>query len=124
MERKKTEKLDVIKYVGTKTKIAKAQYQNAKHGAILFLQTEKIELLGDDTLPENVDLTGTLLLSFMEDKEGLIYIGEDTKLDKFLKAKEIDTESMPEFEPLLDVGTFIGKDVIVQKNDRGFLQIA
>lgn len=121
----KTEKLDVTKYVGTKADIVVSEIRNSKFGLVLFLQTNPIELKGDDKLPEGKLLSASIMLGFVEDKDGNLAIGENTKLDKFLKAKDIDSEN--DIPDSIEEGTvvkkFLGMEVTCQKNDNGFLEI-
>lgn len=114
MERKELEKLDVEKYIGTKTEIANAEMVTTKHGEALRLTTSVI----DEAVGEN-GLRVNKMFSFMRGDDGKAYIGIDTKLDNFCKQKKIDVSKIPEDlnqEGLVDA--FVGIPVTVQLSTR------
>ena len=125
METRKLEKLDVTKYVGTDAKINKAEFQELKYGKCIFIETTPIPLIDGDTLPENAELKASIILPLQEDeKDDTVFIGEDTKAEKFIKAKGLKVEDVPDFELGASLEMFLGIEVKCQKNDRGFLEIA
>ena len=124
MKSEKLEKLDVTKYVGTETAVNKAEFRELKHGKCIMLETAPIPLKDGDTLPDGAELKGSIILPLHENKDNEIIIGEDTKTDKFIKAKGLSVADVPDYEQDSTIEMFIGLKVIVQKNDRGFLEIA
>lgn len=127
MERRETEKIDVSVYVGVKADIVIAEVRQMQFGKVIYLETGPIKQVDGHRLRDNKNLTATKILGLMEDNEsGRLYIGIDTKADKFLKAKGIDIEK--DIPSDINVGDRIKalelKKVTLQKNDNGFLEIA
>ena len=126
MKRIELPRLDVVKYVGTESEIVISEIRQAKFGAVLFLETAMIPLKKGDSLPEGKHLTASVMLGLTTDeKTGELCVGIDTKTDKFFKNKGVNPESLPSDLKIGDeVTVFVGKKVICQKNQSGFLEIA
>lgn len=124
MKRTELPKLDVTKYVGTKTRIEVAEVREAKFGTILFVETSAIPFKDGDSLPDGRTLKASIMLGFSKEGDELT-VGIDSKLDKFLKAKGVNVEGIPDSISIGDsVVALIGTEVIAQKNQGGFLEIA
>lgn len=125
-KRIESEKLDVTKYVGTKADIVVAEVKEGKYGAVMFLQTNPIDLKEEDKLPDDKFLTASIMLGLVKDKEGNLGIATDSKADIFCKAQGVDVEK--DLPDKLEVGTvlkvFLGKTIVCQKNANDFLEIA
>lgn len=113
MRTKEMEKIDVKKYIGRKVLIEKAEVVETKHGMCLKLESEVLEELKDDKF-----LRASLMLSFMKDDNGL-FVGEETRLDNFLKAKGVDPAVIPENVPAgVHIAELVGKECVVQLNTK------
>lgn len=124
MKKIEMEKLDVSKYVGTKAQIVKAEVIETKYGKCLKVETNPIPLTDGDKLPDGKIFRASILLSFAE-KDGEIFIGTDSKLDKFCKEHKISTADIPDDVKVGDlIKCFDGVKVICQKSKTGFLEIA
>lgn len=118
-------KLDITPYVGTKTEIADAQVINAKFGKAIKVETAVIPLQGNDKLPEGKNLKASVILGLVELESGELAIGKDTKADLFCKNHKIDVSVIPDGITVGSVlSCFIGKKVVCQKNEAGYLTIA
>lgn len=120
------EKIDITKYVGHKCRIETAEIKESKFGRVIYLETENIPFQDGDSLPDNKKLSASKMLSIKFSEENGCYIGINSETDKFCQAKNIDVENdLPEN---LDLGVkldaFIGKEVVCQKNENGYLTIA
>lgn len=126
METREIERLDVAEYVGDISVIETAEFKDAKHGRILFVETAVIPLREGDTLPKDSELRASNMLSIMQDDESQeFFIGKDSKAEKFLLSHGIDIEkNVPDAVIGAKVKKLIGKKVKVQKKDSGFLEIA
>jgi len=126
MPRKETKKLDVTKYVGTKTKIEKASVEMSKYGRVLKIESEPIPLKDGDKLPKDAKLTASVILGIVCDADNNYYIGIDTRADKWLLSHGLTENDINVIS--LNVGDvvkqLIGKEVVCQKNENGFLEIA
>jgi len=126
MPRKETEKLDVTKYVGTKTKIEKASVEMSKYGRVLKIESKPIPFKDGDKLPKDAKLTASVILGIMSDADNNYYIGVDTRADKWLLSHGLTENDINVIS--LNVGDvvkqLIGKEVVCQKNENGFLEIA
>jgi hypothetical protein len=125
METKEMPKFDASPYVGTKTEIVKAELVRQKYGLALKVETAIIPLKDGDTLPNDKHLTASILLSFSIDDDGKMYIGKDSKMDKFCIAHKVDKSKIPDEIKAGDlVKAFEGIKVTCQLSDNGFLTIA
>lgn len=123
MERKQIDTIDKMQYIGEKVEIAKAEYIMTKFGAAIKFTSTVIPLKGKDQLDK--PLVATRIFGLAKDKEtGKLVIPIDGMLDKFLQAKNIQPESLPDFEEGIEIESCIGKKCVVQKNKNGFLEIA
>ncbi len=125
MKRVELLKIDVDKYVNDKAQIVSAEVVKLKFGTVIKVLTNPLELKGDDKLPEGRHLTGSILLGLVDSDEGLA-IGIDGKSEKWLIAHGVDvTKDIPDDLKIGDqCKALLGKDVVVQKNTGGFLEIA
>lgn len=127
MQIEETKKLDVTKYVGEKTKIAYACVEEGKHGRFIKVESEEIPFKEGDTLPERTGLRASVLLGLVLNEEtGEYTIIKDSKAHKFLTAKGVKDKEIAELtgEKGELVACLIGKDVVCQKNEKGYLEIA
>jgi len=126
MKRTEVKKFDVTPYVGERTKIASAEIIAGKYGEVLKVETEVIPFKGDDSFGEGKTLTASMILGLQKDDDGTLSVGIDTKTDKWLTGKKINVET--DFPDECVVGTkiekLVGLEVVCQKNDNGFLEIA
>jgi len=122
----KTEKIETINpdnYIGDECSVIKAEYIALQHGEVLKIIGENVELKGDDSLPEGKTLNPSAVFGLHKNKDGEIIIGEDSKLHKFLKSKNIDPAKMPEYEEGLEVAILQGIKCKIQKNKNNFLDL-
>jgi hypothetical protein len=125
MKRIEMQKLDVTPYVGTKAQIVKAELIETKFGKAIKLETNTIDLKEGDTLPEGQQLRASMILGLIEDSEGDLSIGIDSKTDKFCKTHKVNMESIPNELAVGDlIKAFEGIYVVCQKNKNGYLEIA
>ena len=124
MRTKEMPKLDVTPYVGTKATIVKAEVIKTKFGIAIKIETNPISLNEGDSLPEGVLLRASVLLGISQDQNGL-FIGKDSKVEKWLKNHKIDIAKIPDNLKVGDlVKVFEGINVVCQKNpDSMFLSI-
>ena len=126
-EKMKTEKLktiDVLKYVGTKTKIALAEVIDAKHGLCLQVTSEDIPFKEGDSLPEGKCLRASKIIGFSKNSDDEYVIPLDGKGDKWLKSKgvtEADKEGL-EAEKGKTLLALQGVECVVQANGN-FLEL-
>lgn len=117
-------RIDVTKYVGTKATIVKAEIKDGKFGKHILVETNPIPFQDGDSLPNDKQLRGSIILGLVE-KDGELFIGKDSKADKFCKNHKIDIEKIP--SEMVDgqlIKEFEGKTVVLQKTETGFLTIA
>jgi hypothetical protein len=126
MKRVEMPKIDVTKYVGTKSFVVISEARKVEHGMVLFLQTAPIDLKEGDTMPDGKVLSASIMLGFQEMEDGSFRIGIDTKLDKFLNSHGVNSSDIPdEIEDKTEIPAFLNKQVVVQKNNKsGYLEIA
>lgn len=126
MRRTEVKKFDVTKYVGSKAKIATAEIIAGKYGEVIKVETEAIPFKDDDSFADGKVLTASIMLGLAKDENGELTIGIDSKADKWLSAKGVDVEK--DLPDTVAVGTkiekLIGVEVVAQKNENGFLDIA
>src|SRR6056297_3013686 len=84
MKTKEVEKFDARKYVGKTVKIEKADIINTKYGLCLKIESEELE--------NNIRASSIFSFGTEEDENGILnhFIVKDGKLDKFLKARNLD----------------------------------
>lgn len=125
MKRVEMERIDCKKYVGTKAQIVTAEVTKVKFGTVIKVQTNPIELKDGDKLPDGKHLSGSIMLGLQETDDGLA-IGIDSKADKWLKSHGVDVvKDIPDGLKEGDqCKALLGKDVVLQVNSGGFLEIA
>ena len=126
MKREEMKKFDVTKYVGTKATIVSAEVIATKYGEAIKCQTNPIDLKDGDKLPDGKLLSASILLGLQKNDDGELFIGIGSKIDKWLEGKGINVEK--DFPESVKVGSRIanleGLEVVCQKNENGFLEIA
>ena len=129
MEIRKSERIDMSKYVGAKKrnnesyKIMSAILQkHDKFGYGIKLETENIELTPEDSEKlKDVKASVIFKVGFDETKQEL-FIVEDSKFDKFLKTKKIDAERLPSDAKVgQELELFWGVPVVLMVKDNGYL---
>lgn len=90
-------RLDVSKYIGRKTKVAKAGIYKGQYGYFIRFETEPLDKIRD------LEITSTTVLGLQQDANGKIGWGAGTKMDLFLKKYGVEHWK-----------AIIGKEVIVQ----------
>lgn len=76
-------KIDVSKFIGTKTKIESVKTMEGQFGFYVLVESEILEKIEGGK--EEIILRASKILNLSEDKDGNIGWGLDTKTDKFLK---------------------------------------
>jgi len=123
MRKEKGKSIDAEQYVGEKTKIASARIEEMKHGAVVRVASDVVAFKGDDQLPEGKELRASRILGLgKSEKDGSLIIIEGSKLDKFLKQKQV--EIVKDYELGDNIEELVGVACIVQKTEDGFLELA
>ena len=116
MERKELPKIDFTEYVGQNTEIETGEVIETKHGLALKITSKELDEKG---------VKASSLFSFQKDDEGNLFIGVDTKLDKFLVKKGLDASMLPDsIEKGMVIPVLTGTPVKVQMNvNSGYLEL-
>jgi hypothetical protein len=122
METIKGNSITASNYVGDKTKIESAKIERMRHGEVVRILSEKIAFKGDDKLPEDKDLRASKLLGLGQTETGELAVIESSKMDKFLKEKNIKIEN--DYSLGDNIKELIGVECTIQKTDDGFLELA
>lgn len=115
MRVKEVEKVDVRKYVGTKTTVADARIVETKFGLALRIESED---LGEG-------IKASTMYGFSFDQNEGYFLAKDGKLHSMLVRAEVSPEVLPE-NPTPDyrIDELIGKPATVQLNTKsGYLDL-
>lgn len=131
MEKRKSEKLDLSKYIGAKKsdgecyRVVKAILtRHEKYGYSLKMETEPIELTAEDKkkMSDKVICASVIFKVGFDEAKNEIFVVEGSKLDKFMTSKNVDFQTVPsDLKEGQDADIFWGIPVNIQTKDNGFL---
>lgn len=122
MRTEKGKTINADNYVGGKTKIESARIEEMKHGAVIRLASEVLEFKGEDELPDGKELRASRIFGLgKSETDGSLIVIKDSKLEKFLKQKNVSIEK--DYELGDSVEELIGIPCIIQKTDDGYLDL-
>ena len=84
-------KFDGTPFIGNKSNIERATVIKTRYGLALKVESKVLT-----TLDNGVEIRASKLMGFGEDEENGLYIIKESKLDKFLESKGVNSESIPE----------------------------
>jgi len=124
MEVEEIKTINPDNYIGKDVDVVQAIYMETQYGPALKVISEVIPLVEGDSLPDDKVLTASKIFGLSKNAAGEIVIAKDGFLHNFLQAKNIDPKDMPKYEENLEVKKLLGIKCKVQKNKKGYLDIA